>query len=150
MTQSSKSVTDILFFATPHRGADNIKFLTGLATLINVPTKGIGLSLSVRSDLLKALKKESKELKDISTNFRKLIPDLRIVSFIEQTVMLRLNERIVDENTGVMDDPHESIKPMDGCDHTSICRFADQGDENYKDVLYRLRDAASKATNSQS
>ena len=50
----------------------------------------------------------------------------------------------------MMDDPREIIKHMDGCDHQSICRFADPTDEGYKDVLYRLREAASKATNSQS
>ena len=49
-----------------------------------------------------------------------------------------------------MDDPREAIKHMDGCDHQSICRFADEADENYKDVLFRLREAVSKATNSQS
>jgi hypothetical protein len=82
-----KSVTDILFFATPHRGVDNVNLLKNLLSIINVPTKGIGLSSSVRSDLLKALRKESKELRDISTNFAKVIPDLKVVSFVEKKTM---------------------------------------------------------------
>jgi hypothetical protein len=49
-----------------------------------------------------------------------------------------------------MNDPRETIKHMDGCDHQSICRFENQDDEGYKDVLYQLRTAASRATNSQS
>jgi hypothetical protein len=91
-----KSVTDILFFATTHRGADNVKFLADLAAVANVPKSGIGLSPSVRSDLLKALQKKSKELKNSSTSFRNVIPDLRIVSFIEQTAMLKLKDRVRD------------------------------------------------------
>jgi hypothetical protein len=91
-----KSVTDILFFATTHRGADNVKFLADLAAVANVPKSGIGLSPSVRSDLLKALQKKSKELKNSSTSFRNVIPDLRIVSFIEQTAMLKLKDRVHD------------------------------------------------------
>ena len=47
-----------------------------------------------------------------------------------------------------MMNPRETIKHMDGSDHGSICRFADESDENYKDVLYSLREAALKATNS--
>ena len=49
----------------------------------------------------------------------------------------------------MMDDPREIIKHMDGRDYQSICRFADETEEGYKDVLYRLREAVSKATNSQ-
>jgi hypothetical protein len=65
-----------------------------LADVANLPTRGIRITPSFRSDLIKALRKESKQLKDISTNFRRLIPDLRIVSFIEQTTMLVLKDRV--------------------------------------------------------
>ena len=41
----------------------------------------------IRFDLLKHLQKESKELKDISTSFRRVNPDLKIVSFVEEKVM---------------------------------------------------------------
>ena len=89
-----KSVTDILFFATPHRGAENVKLLARMASIVNTPTRGLGLSPTVRSDLLKGLEKESKELYDISTSFRKLLPDLRIVSFVEKRTMLNLNKLV--------------------------------------------------------
>ena len=65
-----------------------------MASIANIPTKGIGLSPSVRSDLLKTLRKESKELKEVSTNFRKVLPDLRIVSFVEKKTMLKLNRLV--------------------------------------------------------
>ena len=99
-----KSVTDILFFATPYRGVDNIGVLKGLAAVANLPMKGIGLTPTFRSDLLKALRKESKELKYISTSFRKLIPDLRIVSFVEQTTMLIWKDRARDLSFELLED----------------------------------------------
>ena len=71
-----------------------MKPLASMAAIANFPTKSIGLSPTIRYDLLKVLEKESKELKDISTSFRKVNPNIRIVSFVEKKTMLKFNKLV--------------------------------------------------------
>jgi hypothetical protein len=80
------SVIAILFLGTPHRGSEETGFPLVLTSIANValagPSRFVGL---MRSDLIKSLKKDSKILKDISTNFRNQTRDIKIASFIEQS-----------------------------------------------------------------
>lgn len=41
--------------------------------------------------------------------------------------------------------PRERIVHMDGCDHTSICRFSDRNGNSYKTVLGILKLFTEKA-----
>ena len=79
------SVTAILFLGTPHRGSEEARFPLVLASIANVALAGTSRFVgSMRSDLIKSLEKDSKILKDISTNFRNHTRDIKIASFIEQ------------------------------------------------------------------
>jgi hypothetical protein len=48
----------------------------------------------MRSDLIENLKKDSKVLEDIATNFRKQTNSLQIASFIEQDITPPLKSRV--------------------------------------------------------
>lgn len=48
----------------------------------------------MRSDLIKALEKDSQVLKDISTNFRNQTSNIHIASFIEQDITPPLKSRV--------------------------------------------------------
>jgi hypothetical protein len=78
-------VTAILFLGTPHRGSEETGFPLVLTSIANVALAGTSRFIgSARSDLIKSLEKDSKMLKDISTNFRDQTRDIKIASFIEQ------------------------------------------------------------------
>jgi hypothetical protein len=46
--------------------------------------------------------------------------------------------QVVDRNTGRLNVPGEIFLPMDGCDHQTICKFADAKSENYLNLLARI------------
>ena len=73
----------ILFMATPHRGS-------GSADYASISTKILSGTLpkplgSIRSDLIKALRRDSKDLVNIGTEFKYFTSVVRIYSFIEKT-----------------------------------------------------------------
>jgi ankyrin repeat domain-containing protein 50 len=79
------SVTAILFLGTPHRGSQETVFPLVLTSIANVALAGTSRFVgSMRSDLIKSLERDSKILKDVSTNFRNQTHDIKIASFIEQ------------------------------------------------------------------
>lgn len=43
----------------------------------------------------------------------------------------------------------ETIIPMSGCDHRTVCRFDSKKSESYKSVLSILKEAVEEATTSQ-
>jgi metal-dependent hydrolase (beta-lactamase superfamily II) len=48
--------------------------------------------------------------------------------------------KIVDDTSGIINISNERIVPMQGCDHSSICRFASKHSESYKRVYNVLQD----------
>lgn len=49
-----------------------------------------------------------------------------------------------------MDIDEEFFVPMDGCDHTTVCRFENASSEGYKSILDALKKYAAQARESQS
>jgi hypothetical protein len=89
------SIPAILFLATPHGGSDSAAMFASLGDIVNLSLKGTSLFTGgVRSDLLKSLKKGSKELQSISRDFRHHTKDIHIYSFIEQSLMKGLKTRV--------------------------------------------------------
>jgi hypothetical protein len=89
------SVTAILFLGTPHRGSEETGFPLVLTAIANVALAGASRFVgSMRSDLIKSLERDSKILKDISTNFRHQTGDIKIASFIEQKRTPPANSRV--------------------------------------------------------
>jgi hypothetical protein len=58
--------------------------------------------------------------------------------------------QIVDKHTGVMNIDGELIVPMDGCDHTTVCRFENASSDGYKSILDVLVRYTAQARESQS
>jgi len=140
------SVIAILFLGTPHRGSEETGFPLVLTSIANVALAGTSRFVgSMRSDLIKSLEKDSKILKDISTNFRGQTRDIKIASFIEQNRTPPAKNRIVDDISGIMDIAGERIIPMPDCDHKSICRFSEETSSSYKSVWGVLQDWADEA-----
>jgi hypothetical protein len=70
--------TGILFFGTPHRGADAARYLVTLSDILSL------VSHKPQSKFLAALQSESVELLKISEDFRPLAGRFNIVSFYEE------------------------------------------------------------------
>jgi hypothetical protein len=88
-------VTGILFLSTPHRGSSQTQFPVVLTRIANVALSGSSRFVgAMRSDLIKALEKDSKILKDISTDFRNQTRSIKIASFIEQSLTPPANLRV--------------------------------------------------------
>ncbi len=51
--------------------------------------------------------------------------------------------QVVDEVSGVMEIPKETVVPMDGCDHQEICRFDDCTGSGYHKVSHHLEKLAN-------
>jgi hypothetical protein len=49
----------------------------------------------------------------------------------------------VDEVSGAMGIPTETLVPMDGCDHRDICRFGDPTSLGYRNVSFHLEKLAN-------
>lgn len=85
----------ILFLATPHRGSGSTQFPSVLTGIANIALSGTSRFVgSMRSDLIKALGKDSQVLKDISTNFRHQARNFHIASFIEQDITPPTKSRV--------------------------------------------------------
>lgn len=76
----------ILFFGTPHRGSSETQLPMVLTSIANLALSGTSRFVgAMRSDLIKALEKDSKNLKELSTSFRNQTRCMKIASFIEQS-----------------------------------------------------------------
>lgn len=72
----------IVFFGTPHRGADAAKWADSIAAIIS----SASFRRWFRLPLLRVLKPNSKDLIDISEDFRSIVSNYAIVSFIEDEI----------------------------------------------------------------
>ncbi|KAI9767152.1 MAG: hypothetical protein M1839_004625 [Geoglossum umbratile] len=137
------SVVGILFLGTPHRGSSTTQFPEVLTRITDVAlADSPRFTDKMRKDLFESLEKGSDILKTISTEFKNQVSNIRIVSFIEQNTIPPSKQRVVDEISGTMDVPKETIVPMDGYDHRDICRFEDYTSSGYQTVFSRLEKLA--------
>lgn len=79
-TEIKKSVKSIFFFATPHRGSATADLAASIAMFSNIASCGIK---PFRPAFLKTLRLDSKELYDISMDFRKQTLDFKFYTFLE-------------------------------------------------------------------
>ncbi|KAI1201427.1 Alpha/Beta hydrolase protein [Nemania serpens] len=132
----TKHTKGIVFFGTPHRGADAAQWallVTKIAGAV-VPGK--------RSRHLKLLTRNSEGLYAISEDFQHLASRYAIVSFYEEHAYNRLwGKVIVDKDSAVMSLQHEDFMMLSGT-HTSMCRFS--RDDDQFDAVRRRIERASK------
>lgn len=72
---------------------------------------------------------------DATLPFRELISN---VPLLEQKNILLMNHKVVDVATGVLRFEGETMVPMDGCNHHTVCQFPDES-SSYKLVLGHIR-----------
>lgn len=92
-----ESVSAILFLGTPHQGSPTADYASILSQIANIFVIGIQASRytgPIRTDLLKSLRANEKELVRIAEDFRVHTATIKITSFIEQKTMQGLNERV--------------------------------------------------------
>ncbi|KAI1192246.1 Alpha/Beta hydrolase protein [Nemania serpens] len=135
----TKHTKGIVFFGTPHRGADAAQWAL-LATKIAgavVPR--------LRPGHLKLLTRNSEGLYKISEDFQHLAPRYAIVSFYEEFAYNRFwGKVIVDRDSAIMALQHEEYMMLSGT-HTSMCRFS-RDDDQFDAVRRRIKRASKGPT----
>ncbi|KAL6715939.1 hypothetical protein ACLMJK_006901 [Lecanora helva] len=140
-----ESTVGIVFFGTPHRGADTElgKFVGNICKISGVGLIGGG----ARNDLLNVLKKNSVKLRDIAGSFRHISGRFQIVTVYELERHPILDRLIVDESSAQMDIDNEIPIPAYAT-HTGICRFRRRlhgsTDQAYERVRHELQEMCKK------
>ncbi|GAB1317133.1 hypothetical protein MFIFM68171_07343 [Madurella fahalii] len=112
----SNSTKGIVFFGTPHRGADAAKWA-------KVVTDVVSTSLNLpQAELVKVLQTNSDDLMSISEDFSPLASRYAIASFYESIVHPILGTVVVDKASALMALPHEETMMLGG-DHSSMCKL---------------------------
>ncbi|KAI1168207.1 Alpha/Beta hydrolase protein [Nemania serpens] len=125
----------IVFFGTPHRGADAAQWGLLAAKIAGAVVPRL------RSGHLKLLTRNSEGLYNISEDFRHLASRYAIISFYEEHAYNRLwGKVIVDRDSAIMALQHEDFMMLSGT-HTSMCRFSRE-DDQFDAVWRRIRRAS--------
>jgi len=133
--QIAGATKGLVFFGTPHRGADPAKLLGPIVKAVaTVPRKP-------SSKFVAMLKTHSEGLLKVSQDFRPFAPQYALVSFYEQHVHPASKTLVVDKMSAVMGFPHED-KLMLGGTHSSMCKFT-RGDPRFNTVWRSIRRAAA-------
>ncbi|KAL8643449.1 MAG: hypothetical protein Q9226_008364, partial [Calogaya cf. arnoldii] len=138
-----QQVRGIVFLATPHGGASDAKLLNSILETSPFSTS--------RKEYIAQLEPTSHMLQDINDQFSRICGELALVSFYEtmRTVFARgVKKIIVERASAILGYPQEHSSPL-VADHHSICKFANDRDENYvcvKGVLKMMRSKIDFAT----
>jgi hypothetical protein len=92
-----KAVAAVLFLGTPHHGSASARYATVLARIVNALVIGTQVSRftgSMRTDLLKNLRRHEPGLLRVAEDFRVHTADFKIISFVEGKKMQALNTRV--------------------------------------------------------
>ncbi|KAK3317309.1 Alpha/Beta hydrolase protein [Cercophora scortea] len=114
----AESTTGIVFFGTPHRGADAA---TWASLVAGITTTAFGRS--PKSVFLRTLKPNSRDLMDISEDFRPISTKYAIASFVETDVFSGLRRVVVERYSAVMELAHEEAVIIAG-NHSTMCKFS--------------------------
>ncbi|KAL3419421.1 NACHT and WD domain-containing protein [Phlyctema vagabunda] len=144
--QIIRSVSAIMFMATPHRGSKLAEILTRI----------LAASLQSPKSFINDLKKGSSALEDLNEQFRHIAPKISIVSFYE-TLATKVGPRklmILEKDSSVLGYPGEVSKALNA-DHHDVVKYSSPSDPNYvsvrnmiKTLVERFKSKGSNATNS--
>ncbi|KAI8633498.1 hypothetical protein F5Y19DRAFT_413884 [Xylariaceae sp. FL1651] len=135
-----KSTYGIVFFGTPHNGADSAKIGNVVAKITRSILQRPG------NTFIKALTRDSSVLNTITDDFRQLLEDFQIISFWETLPLGRFG-LVVDPRSAVLGLPgtREKQVPLDA-DHRSMCKFESEEDCRYQLVASNITDMIEQAT----
>ncbi|KAK0729543.1 Alpha/Beta hydrolase protein [Lasiosphaeris hirsuta] len=126
----AESTRGIVFFGTPHRGSDAATWGNLVAGIM-----ATAFGTRIKTSFLKALKPNSRDLMDLSEDFRSIATRYSIASFVEEDKHSKLGRVIVERHSAVMEVPHEEVASLPG-DHSNICKFG-RNDAHRFDAVWR-------------
>ncbi|CZR62803.1 uncharacterized protein PAC_12700 [Phialocephala subalpina] len=138
----------ILLFSTPHHGADEDRWariaegFSPLAPGRSTSSHGTTKDQSAdRSPLVEALKVFSRDVQDISEDFRFLAGSYALFSFYETDVWPGTRAPIVSKDSALLNLPHEDQVPL-AANHVEMVRFDGLEDSKFMQVEKRIQRAA--------
>ncbi|KAI9665065.1 MAG: hypothetical protein M1821_006513 [Bathelium mastoideum] len=142
-----ESTAGIMFFGSPHGGADPRGLLHRIAEKV---IKAVGFS--VNEQIVNTLLPTSERLRELRDTFGPMAQKQKwiIHSFQEQLGIKLLNgHKVVEDVSSYLNLPDVEVCEHIGRDHTEMCRFSGHGDGEYKKValaLRRMTDFISKSS----
>lgn len=125
-----RSISAIVFLATPHRGSDLARALNRVFTATFQSPK----------DFVNDLAKSSPALEELNEEFRHIAPKLAIVSFYE-TLATSVGPKklmVLEKDSSILGYPNEVSTPLDA-DHHDVCKYSGPDDPNYVSVRNTLK-----------
>ncbi|KAK0665493.1 hypothetical protein QBC41DRAFT_358852 [Cercophora samala] len=129
------STKGIVFFGTPHRGADKTKWLGLVSGIVQTATN------LPKSKFINILETHSADLLEFAEDFKPYVNKYAIASFYEEQPHRLLGSLVVEKVSAVLWLPHEEAV-MIGGDHSSMCKFG-KNDRRF-DLAWRAIRRASK------
>ena len=124
-----RSISAMVFLATPHRGTNLAEVLNRLLTVILQPSQ----------EFIADLNKSSPALEEINEQFRHIAPKLSIWSFYETlaTPLGPMKIMVLDKDSSTLGYTQEISRPLNA-DHHGICKYSSPDDSNYVSVRNAL------------
>lgn len=125
-----RSISAIMFLATPHRG-------TNLAEILN---RVLTISFQSTKNFITDLNRNSPALEEINEQFRHIAPKLSIVSFYETlaTTVGPKKIMVLEKDSSILGYPKEVSRALNA-DHHDVCKYTSPEDSNYISVRNALK-----------
>ncbi|KLU92202.1 hypothetical protein MAPG_11148 [Magnaporthiopsis poae ATCC 64411] len=138
-----KATTGIIFFGTPHRGADPRGFLHHVLT-----ASVQSLGFKVNQQIVDALMPNNPHLQDLSDEFAVLCLEREwpVYSFQEEYGVTQLmGTKVVDDHSSCLDDIRIETKRHISSNHMDMCRFSGFKDTQYTKVAGAMMSIMDRA-----
>ena len=125
-----RSISSIMFLATPHRGTNLVETLNRI----------LAATLQSPKNFIMDLNKSSPALEELNEQFRHIAPKLSIVSLYETlATSVGLKKVVVlEKDSSILGYPKEVSRALDA-DHHDVCKYSSPSDSNYVIVRNALQ-----------
>ncbi|KAL6818967.1 hypothetical protein V8C40DRAFT_252159 [Trichoderma camerunense] len=134
------SLSAIFFLGTPHRASPKDDFAQILS---NVAEIVLDQPYEDNKPTIESLKRlgepeSATALQSLSRQFKDYMRYVEIISLVEQNTTSPLKRRVVDDVSGTLDAPRETIVEMEGCNHINLAKFENANDPSFKMIVEYL------------
>ncbi|KAL8393686.1 hypothetical protein RB595_003429 [Gaeumannomyces hyphopodioides] len=139
-----ESTLGLLFFGTPHRGADPRSFLHQVLTV-----SALSFGFKVNQSIVDTLMPHNPHLQDLSDDFAILCVEREwpVFSFQEEYgVALLSGAKVVNDHSSCLDDVRIETKRHISSNHMDMCRFSGLEDAQYTKVAAAMTFIIGRAT----
>ncbi|KKY18181.1 putative wd40 repeat-containing protein [Phaeomoniella chlamydospora] len=133
--QIIRSISGVIFLATPHRGS-------GLADVL---ARILSASMQAPRAFLNDLSRSSVALEELNESFRHIAPRLSVWSFYE-TLATKIGVQrlmVLDKDSAILGYPREVSRPLNA-DHHGVCKYSSPDDTNYISVKNALKSLVAR------